>query len=101
MNGNKKVIVYLNDALRSVLNAVSQYWLHCRMQEDRGFGHMAKKSRDENIEEMKHADKNNARFLFLGGHPNLHKLDPLRIGQTPSETLSATWPQNTVRGTCI
>ncbi|MFL4469063.1 bacterioferritin [Tateyamaria armeniaca] len=87
MNGDKKVIEYLNDALRSELTAVNQYWLHFRMQEDWGLGHMAKKSREESIEEMHHADKIIARILFLGGHPNLQKLDPLRIGQTPKETL--------------
>lgn len=87
MNGDKKVIEYLNDALRSELTAVSQYWLHYRMQEDWGLGHMAKKSREESIEEMNHADKLIARILFLGGHPNLQKLDPLRIGQTPKESL--------------
>lgn len=87
MNGEKKVIEYLNSALRSELTAVSQYWLHYRMQEDWGLGHMAAKSREESIEEMNHADTIIARILFLGGHPNLQKLDPLRIGQTPKETL--------------
>lgn len=87
MNGDKKVIEYLNTALRAELTAVSQYWLHYRLQEDWGLGHMAKKSREESIEEMHHADKLIARILFLGGHPNLQKLDPLRIGETPKETL--------------
>lgn len=87
MNGDKKVIEYLNGALRSELTAVSQYWLHFRLQEDWGLGHMAKKSREESIEEMHHADKLIARILLLGGHPNLQKLDPLRIGQSPKETL--------------
>lgn len=87
MNGDKKVIEYLNGALRSELTAVSQYWLHYRLQEDWGLGHMAKKSREESIEEMNHADKLIARILLLGGHPNLQKLDPLRIGQSPKETL--------------
>ncbi len=87
MNGDKKVVEYLNTALRAELTAVSQYWLHFRLQEDWGLGHMAKKSREESIEEMNHADKLIARILFLGGHPNLQKLDPLRIGETPKETL--------------
>ena len=87
MTGDKKVIEYLNGALRSELTAVSQYWLHFRLQEDWGLGHMAKKSREESIEEMNHADKLIARILFLGGHPNLQKLDTLRIGETPKETL--------------
>ncbi|RKF13800.1 bacterioferritin [Roseovarius spongiae] len=87
MQGDGKVIEYLNSALRSELTAVSQYWLHYRLQEDWGLGHMAAKSREESIEEMHHADKLIARILFLGGHPNLQKLDPLRIGETPKETL--------------
>ena len=36
---------------------------------------------------MQHADKLIERIIFLEGHPNLQKLDPLRIGQTPKETL--------------
>ena len=39
------------------------------------------------IEEMNHADKLIDRIIFLEGHPNLQTLDPLRIGQTPKETL--------------
>ncbi|UWQ78261.1 bacterioferritin [Leisingera sp. S132] len=87
MKGDAKVIDYLNKALRHELTAVSQYWLHYRLQDDWGLGSMAKKSREESIEEMQHADKLIERILFLGGHPNLQKLDPLRIGQTPKETL--------------
>ncbi len=87
MKGDAKVIDHLNRAIRSELTAVSQYWLHFRLQEDWGLGHMAKKSRAESIEEMHHADQLIARVIFLQGHPNLQKLDPLRIGQTPRETL--------------
>jgi bacterioferritin len=89
MKGDPQVIEYLNRALRSELTAVSQYWLHYRLQEDWGLGHMARKSREESIEEMHHADKLIARIIFLEGHPNLQKLDPLRIGQTARETLEA------------
>lgn len=89
MKGDAKVIEYLNAALRSELTAVSQYWLHYRLQEDWGFGRIAAKSRAESIEEMNHADKLIQRILFLEGHPNLQKLDPLRIGQTLRETLEA------------
>ncbi len=89
MKGDEKVIDYLNRALRSELTAVSQYWLHYRLQEDWGLSKMAKKSREESIEEMHHADRLIERILFLEGHPNLQKLDPLRIGQTAKETLEA------------
>ncbi|MBD3787890.1 MAG: bacterioferritin [Sphingomonadales bacterium] len=87
MKGDAKVIDYLNAALRSELTAISQYWVHFRLQEDWGLAKMAKKSRAESIEEMNHADKLIARILFLEGHPNLQKLDPLRIGEGPRETL--------------
>lgn len=89
MKGDQKVIEYLNKALRSELTAVSQYWLHYRLQEDWGYGRIADKSRAESIEEMHHADKLIERVIFLGGHPNLQKLDPLRIGENLKETLEA------------
>jgi bacterioferritin len=89
MKGDAKVIEYLNAALRSELTAVSQYWLHYRLQEDWGFGKIAKKSREESIEEMHHADRLIQRIIFLEGHPNLQKLDPLRIGQNLRETLDS------------
>jgi bacterioferritin len=89
MKGDAKVIDYLNRALRSELTAVSQYWLHYRLQEDWGYGRIAAKSREESIEEMHHADKLIERIIFLEGHPNLQKLDSLRIGETLRETLEA------------
>ncbi len=89
MKGDSKVIEYLNAALRSELTAVSQYWLHYRLQEDWGYGRIAAKSREESIEEMHHADKLIERIIFLEGHPNLQKLDPLRIGQDLKEALEA------------
>ncbi len=89
MKGDAKVIEYLNAALRSELTAVSQYWLHYRLQDDWGFGKIAAKSRGESIEEMNHADRLITRIIFLEGHPNLQKLDPLRIGQNLKETLEA------------
>ncbi|HRO13863.1 MAG TPA: bacterioferritin [Paracoccus sp. (in: a-proteobacteria)] len=89
MKGDDKVIEYLNAALRSELTAVSQYWLHYRLQEDWGYGRIADKSRAESIEEMHHADRLIQRIIFLEGHPNLQRLDPLRIGENLKETLEA------------
>ena len=87
MKGDAGVIDYLNKALRSELTAISQYWLHYRLQDDWGYGRLAEKSRKESIEEMHHADKLMDRIIFLEGHPNLQTLDPLRIGENPRETL--------------
>lgn len=89
MKGDAKVIEYLNAALRSELTAVSQYWLHYRLQQDWGYGKIADKSRGESIEEMNHADRLIQRIIFLEGHPNLQKLDSLRIGQNLKETLES------------
>ena len=85
MKGDTKVIEYLNKALRHELTAVNQYWLHGRLLEDWGFTKLAKKEREDSIEEMQHADKLIERILFLEGHPNLQTLDPLRIGQSLKE----------------
>ena len=87
MKGDKKVIEQLNEALYLELGAVNQYWLHYRLLEDWGYTLLAKKERAESIEEMQHADKLVARIIFLEGHPNLQKLDPLRIGQTARESM--------------
>ena len=87
MKGHKKVIEYLNKGLRSELTAVSQYWVHFRLLEDWGFSKLAKKEREESIEEMHHADKFVDRIIFLEGFPNMQVLDPLRIGQNVKEVL--------------
>ncbi|MEX2520213.1 MAG: bacterioferritin [Paracoccaceae bacterium] len=87
MKGDPKVIEFLNRALRSELTAISQYWLHYRLQADWGVSKLAKKSREESVEEMHHADKLMDRIIFLEGHPNLQSLDPLRIGESVKESL--------------
>jgi len=87
MKGDETVIDRLNEALFLELGAVNQYWLHYRLLEDWGYGHLAKKEREESIEEMQHADKLVERIIFLQGHPNLQSISPLRIGQSVREIL--------------
>ena len=87
MQGDTRVIDYLNRALRSELTAVNQYWLHYRILDNWGFNDLAKKWREESIEEMHHTDKFVDRILFLEGFPNMQVLDPLRIGQNVKEIL--------------
>jgi bacterioferritin len=89
MQGDPKVIDYLNKGLRSELTAVSQYWLHYRILDNWGLKDLAKKWREESIEEMKHADKFTVRIIFLEGFPNMQVLDPLHIGQNVKEILDA------------
>jgi bacterioferritin len=88
MRGDAKVIEYLNRGLRSELTAVNQYWLHYRILDNWGLKDLAKKWREESIEEMQHADRFVDRILFLDGFPNMQVLDPLRIGQNIEEILS-------------
>ncbi len=57
MQGDPKVIDYLNKGLRSELTAINQYWLHYRLLNNWGLLEMAKVWRKESIEEMQHADK--------------------------------------------
>src|SRR5579862_8719557 len=87
MQGDPKVIDYLNKGLRSELTAINQYWLHYRLLENWGFNELAHKWRKESIEEMHHADKFIDRIIFLDGFPNLQVLDPLHIGQNVKEIL--------------
>lgn len=89
MRGDAKVIEYLNRGLRSELTAVNQYWLHYRIFHNWGYLELAKKWREESIDEMHHADHFAERILFLEGFPNMQVLDPLRIGQSVEEIIKA------------
>jgi bacterioferritin len=89
MKGDVKVIDYLNRGLRSELTAVSQFWLHYRLLDNWGLNALAKKWREESIEEMVHADRFIDRIIFLEGFPNLQLLNPLKIGQNVEEVMVA------------
>src|ERR1700720_2193975 len=87
MQGDARVVEYLNKALRHELTAVNQYWLHYRLLDNWGYKSLAKQWRKESIEEREHADKLVERIIFLDGFPNMQVLDPLHIGQTVKEVL--------------
>ena len=87
MQGDPKVIEYLNDALKNELTAINQYFLHYRMLDHWGVRRLARFEYGESIDEMKHADWLAERILFLEGHPNFQMLGRLRIGETVEEVL--------------
>ncbi len=89
MEGDKEIITLLNEQLTAELTAINQYFLHAKMQENWGFTKLAKHTRHESMDEMRHAEVLTDRILFLEGLPNYQKLNPLRIGQTVPEQLRA------------
>ncbi len=89
MQGDFKVIEYLNKALTNELTAINQYWLHYRVLDNWGVHKLAEYERHESIDEMKHADTLAERILFLDGLPNFQALHKLKVGETVEEILKA------------
>ena len=87
MQGDAKVISYLNQALKQELTTVNQYFLHAKMFENLGLKRLYEHEYKESISEMKHADKLIGRILFLDGLPNLQDYNKLLIGENTREVL--------------
>lgn len=84
-----KVIEHLNTQLTNELTAINQYFLHARTLRHWGVTKLGKKEYDESIEEMRHADWLIERILFLGGLPNVQRLNQVLVGQSVQEILEA------------
>jgi len=85
MKGSKPIIDALNDVLTAELTAVNQYFIHAKMQQNWGYKRLYAHTYHESIDEMRHADKLIERILFLGGVPNLQRLNKVNVGETVDE----------------
>jgi len=89
MRGDERVIEFLNEQLTAELTAINQYFLHGKMQENFGWMKLARHTRTEAIDEMRHAETITERILFLEALPNYQRLIALRIGQTVGQMLES------------
>ena len=82
-----RVVELLNDALTFELTVTNGYFLNARMLDAWGFPKLGKVFYDLSIDEMKDADALITRILFFEGHPNVQRLNPIRIGEDAEEML--------------
>ena len=87
MRGNNEVIELLNEVLTAELTAINQYFVDARMLDNWGYKRLGHHFYEESIDEMKDADKLIQRILYLDGTPNLQRLGPVRVGETPLEKI--------------
>ncbi len=85
MQGDSQVLEALNEVLTAELTAINQYFIHSRMCANWGYQRLARKKREESIEEMKDADAVIERILYLDGVPNMQRMNPVRVGEDPIE----------------
>jgi len=89
MQGDPEVIEFLNEQLTAELTAINQYFLHSKMQDHFGWPKLARYTRAESFDEMRHAERLTDRILFLDGLPNYQRLFHVRVGQTVTEMFQA------------
>lgn len=87
MKGNKEVIEVLGEVLAAELTAINQYFIHAKLNKNKGYTKLAKYMQAESIDEMKHADMVIERILYLEGTPDLQKYMKIKVGANIEEML--------------
>ena len=87
MRGDPEIIDILNDVLTAELTAINQYFIHAKLQSNWGYRKLASHTRDESIDEMKHAESLIERILYFDGVPNMQRLFPVVVGEDVKEQL--------------
>ena len=82
-----RVVQLLNEALTFELTVTNTYFLHARMLDNWGLPKLGKVFYDLSIDEMCDADDLINRILLFDGHPNVQRLHPIQVGETPEEML--------------
>jgi bacterioferritin len=85
MKGDPDVLQVLGDVLAAELTAINQYFVHAKMCANWGYEKLAKKKREESIEEMRDAEAIMDRILYFDGIPNMQRMNPVKIGEDPIE----------------
>jgi len=85
MKGDADVIQVLNDVLTAELTAINQYFIHAMMCRNWRYERLQKRSREESIGEMKHAEELIDRILYLDGVPNMQRYMKVNVGQDVPE----------------
>lgn len=89
MKSGQPIIDLLNRLLVSELTAINQYFLAAKICQDKGLHRLGHHLRKESIGEMKHAEALIERILYLGGLPNLQKLDKIHVAENVPDQLRA------------
>lgn len=87
MQGDADVVEFLNEHLTAELTIINQYFLDSRMLHNWGLPGLAKLFHDRSMEEMNDSVELIDRVLYFEGHPNLQRLDTVRVGESPLEMI--------------
>jgi bacterioferritin len=80
MNGSEAVIATFQKLLSYELASIHQYFIHSEIYDDMGLKALFDRIHHEMEEEQGHAQLLIKRILFLGGHPDVQTMAPLKVG---------------------